>query len=74
MKKEKDEYKYKLVGVVVHSGRANFGHYYSYINTNRGDPDLRDPNKADKWLEFNDSMIRDFNVNSIPSECFGGKV
>jgi len=38
--KEKDRahYNYKLVGVVVHSGTANFGHYYSFININRGDP------------------------------------
>ncbi len=29
-------YQYKLVGVVVHYGTADAGHYYSYINTNRG--------------------------------------
>lgn len=28
-------YEYKLVGVVVHYGTADAGHYYSYINTNR---------------------------------------
>ena len=34
----KDEgmhYRYKLVGVVVHCGVADMGHYYSYININR---------------------------------------
>lgn len=31
-----DCYEYKLVGVNVHSGTANAGHYWSYINTNRG--------------------------------------
>ena len=44
-KKEDDEFvqpilddcfEYKLVGVNVHSGSANAGHYWSYINTNRG--------------------------------------
>ena len=30
-----DYYKYKLVGVVVHFGSADAGHYYSFINTNR---------------------------------------
>ncbi len=25
------EYQYKLKGVVVHIGQAEFGHYYSYI-------------------------------------------
>ena len=29
-------YQYKLVGVVVHLGTADAGHYFSYINTNRG--------------------------------------
>jgi ubiquitin carboxyl-terminal hydrolase 9/24 len=29
-------YSYDLVGVVVHSGQANAGHYYSFIKVNRG--------------------------------------
>jgi ubiquitin C-terminal hydrolase len=31
-----DCFEYKLVGINVHSGTANAGHYWSYINTNRG--------------------------------------
>lgn len=30
--KPKDYYEYKLKGVVVHKGTAQYGHYYSYIN------------------------------------------
>ena len=26
----------------------------------------------EKWLEFNDSIIRDFDKNKIAEECFGG--
>ena len=37
-KKSQDKYSYKLRGTVVHSGGASFGHYFSYINTNRDDP------------------------------------
>ena len=33
---EDDCFEYKLVGVNVHSGSANAGHYWSYINTQRG--------------------------------------
>ena len=65
----KEYYQYKLVGVVVHIGTAEVGHYYSYINVNRGD------NKAganDKWHEFNDSTIKDFDVKTMEKECFGG--
>ena len=36
MPEEQDCYEYKLVGVNVHSGSANGGHYWSYINTTRG--------------------------------------
>ena len=34
--KHDDCFEYKLVGVNVHSGTADAGHYWSYINTNRG--------------------------------------
>jgi len=68
----KEYYEYKLVGVVVHDGTADVGHYYSFINTNRGDPRKRDPSKPDKWLEFNDSKIRDFDIKNIEKECYGG--
>ena len=60
--KPKEYYEYKLKGVVVHRGTAAYGHYYSYIN-----------HKGDKWLEFNDSNIKDFDHRKIPIECFGGK-
>ena len=32
---EDDCYEYRLVGINVHSGTANLGHYWSYININR---------------------------------------
>lgn len=43
---EEDCYEYKLVGTTVHSGTANAGHYWSYINTKRGylEPGQDDPN------------------------------
>lgn len=73
--KDKEYYLYKLVGVVMHNGNAESGHYYSYINTNRG-PHEAEPNflktETDKWVEFNDSIIRDFAFSRIESECFGG--
>ncbi len=60
--KPKEYYEYKLKGVVVHKGTAQYGHYYSYINQ-----------KQDKWLEFNDSVIKDFDVKKLANEAFGGK-
>ena len=75
---EDDCFEYKLVGVVVHSGTANAGHYWSYINTRRGynEPDENDPTwkntETDPWLEFNDSMVREFNFEKLKEDCFGG--
>lgn len=75
---EEDCYEYKLVGVNVHSGTANAGHYWSYINTHRGflEPEDDDPNwsktENDVWMEFNDSTVRDFNFEKLKDDCFGG--
>ena len=54
---------YHLVGVVVHYGTAEFGHYYSFIDIKKGE---------DQWLEFNDSKIKEFKMKSLEKECFGG--
>lgn len=57
-------YQFKLKGVVIHAGSATHGHYYSYI-TDR----LKNDNK---WYEFNDTIVRPFDVNNLADECFGG--
>ena len=36
-----DDYIYRLVGVNVHVGTADHGHYYSLINTKRGQDEPR---------------------------------
>lgn len=71
-----DCFEYKLVGVNVHSGSANAGHYWSYINTNRStDEGENDPNwiktEEDPWMEFNDSRVSDFTYSKLEEECFG---
>lgn len=63
-----DCFEYKLVGVTVHSGSAHAGHYWSYINTHRGgeeagaggEGDAWAQTDDDRWMEFNDSTVRDF--------------
>ena len=74
-KKNEDYYVYKLVGIVVHNGNASSGHYYSYINTNRTpceDSENYLKTENDRWVEFNDSTVREFDFKKVPSECFGG--
>lgn len=74
-----DCFEYKLVGVNVHSGSANAGHYWSYINTVRGmdEKDPKDPTwqatDKDQWMEFNDSQVKDYKFENLKDECFGDK-
>lgn len=60
----KEDYEYKLVGVVVHMGTAEAGHYLSYINIARGEKDEESPEwlltEKEKWLEFNDSCVKGY--------------
>ncbi|PGH36152.1 ubiquitin thiolesterase [[Emmonsia] crescens] len=58
---------FELVGVLVHSGTAESGHYYSYI---RERPTAADPSTS--WVEFNDSDVSRFDPSKIPDQCFGG--
>ena len=58
-------YRYELVGVLVHSGTAEGGHYYSFIKDRSGE--------SKGWFEFNDNKVRPFDVNNIRTECFGSE-
>jgi hypothetical protein len=62
--KDDTYYEYELVGVLVHSGSADAGHYYSFIKD-------RQPG-SNRWLEFNDTYVREFDPKNLGQECFGG--
>jgi len=68
------DFDYKLVGVVVHMGTADAGHYISYINTDRnidGDsPEWGEVHKQN-WFEFNDSKVEKFDFQTLEYNCFG---
>ncbi|CAK7274619.1 hypothetical protein SEPCBS119000_006265 [Sporothrix epigloea] len=57
---------FELVGVLVHSGTAESGHYYSYI---RERPSSKE-NEA--WFEFNDDTVSPWDHAQMESMCFGG--
>ena len=61
-------YQYVLRGVVVHTGSANGGHYYSFIQERGEGGDDADG----RWLKMNDSVVSFFDPADIPDECFGG--
>lgn len=64
-----EHYDYDLVGVTVHTGTADGGHYYSFIKE-RGPTGL----SQDRWLLFNDAEVKVFDPSQIASECFGGEM
>jgi len=61
-----DYYNYELVGILIHRGIADSGHYYSFIKLRNCD------SKEAQWAEFNDEIVRPFDVQNIEKECFGG--
>lgn len=65
------EIQYELVGVIVHSGQANAGHYYSFIK-DRNVHGCKITNN--NWYKFNDTIVEEFDMNedTLEAECFGG--
>jgi ubiquitin C-terminal hydrolase len=61
-------YEYELVGVVVHQGSVDCGHYYSFIKER-----IPLQGTEPRWFEFNDTTISPFDPNKIAEECFGGE-
>ena len=59
-----ENFEYFLIGVLVHSGTAQYGHYFSLINTK---------NEKNKWVKFNDKTVIDYNANNLEIDTFGGE-
>ena len=57
---------YNLIGVVVHSGQASGGHYYSFVKR-----------KSDqKWFRFDDCDVGEASLDEdheLRNQCFGGE-
>ena len=62
-------YCYKLRGVVLHSGTADYGHYTSLSY----DRESASSQEQQRWYEFNDSRVRGFNPDLMQVEAYGGK-
>ncbi|KAJ1428285.1 hypothetical protein B484DRAFT_396870 [Ochromonadaceae sp. CCMP2298] len=63
------DYEYELQAVLVHSGVAQGGHYYSYI---REDVDSGAGVGAGRWFKFDDDEVSSFEPDQIPLQCYGG--
>ncbi|KAM9576324.1 ubiquitin carboxyl-terminal hydrolase 9X-like isoform 3-T3 [Trichechus inunguis] len=63
--------KYRLVGVLVHSGQASGGHYYSYVIQRNG----RD-GERNRWYKFDDGDVTECKMDDdeeMKNQCFGGE-
>ncbi len=61
--------KYDLCGIVVHSGQASGGHYYSYIL-------YKSKNGTKKWFKFDDGDVSECKLDEdeeMRIQCFGGE-
>lgn len=63
---ESPEDVFELTGILIHSGTAESGHYYSFIRER--------PSNSEKenWVEFNDDCVMTWDPNTMESSCFGG--
>lgn len=60
--------RYRLSGIVVHSGQASGGHYYSYIKN-------RNPSGEVRWYKFDDGEVTECRMGEdeeMKVQCFGG--
>lgn len=60
--------KYQLTGIVVHSGQASGGHYYSFILHRLADGSC-------KWYKFDDNDVSEWKMDDdeeMKAQCFGG--
>ncbi|KAJ3444570.1 ubiquitin carboxyl-terminal hydrolase [Anaeramoeba flamelloides] len=64
-------YDYELVGIIEHSGTAEYGHYYSFVREreSRKDQPIYTNNK---WLKCNDYSVSKYDSEKLDSDCFGG--
>ena len=53
---------YELTGIVMHSGSAAGGHYWSHVKNEQ----------TEKWYTFNDTMVYPVETFLFPENCFGG--
>ncbi len=70
---DRDYYKYRLVGIVVHTGTTETGHYYAFVKERV--PLAQGPTAAasgGRWISFNDSSVEVYDSSQIPADCFGG--
>lgn len=65
-------YMYDLKGMVVHSGSAFTGHYYSYIKE-RAHYAVDGSTDSGEWYCFDDKSVRGWDIDNLEPDCYGGR-
>lgn len=60
---------FDLVGVLLHKGVAEHGHYFSYI---RSRPSIA--GEPPRWFCFDDADVTEFSPSEIKEKCYGGLI
>jgi ubiquitin carboxyl-terminal hydrolase 9/24 len=69
---------FELSGIVVHSGQASGGHYYSYIsvpNTGELTEEAIEEQLDNRWYKFDDGDVSESQLHlsqEMRAQCFGG--
>ena len=59
--KKNEYYRYELKGVIIQKGKSEGEHHYiSIIKLNNN-----------KWYQFDDSIVKEFDINDLEKECLG---
>nr|XP_043611818.1 ubiquitin carboxyl-terminal hydrolase 2-like [Erigeron canadensis] len=58
------EYKYQLVGVVVHSGTMRGGHYVAYVRGAKGSTGTKDDDNG-LWYYASDANVREVSLDEV---------
>ncbi|GFR40524.1 hypothetical protein Agub_g1093, partial [Astrephomene gubernaculifera] len=68
----RSSYLYELKGIVVHSGTAFAGHYYSFIKER---PRMGEDGQVSEggWYRFDDKLVTPWSINDLEADCFGGR-
>ena len=62
-----DYFDYELQGVLIHSGTAQYGHYYSVIYSEEKEP-------TGKWYKFNDTQVSESSFEQVETDAFGNNI